>query len=441
MMMTWSSQTAVTCLGAQGQSLSPAELPLPRARRFETIVANGQISINSGDAVAITGPYTDADGKRVIIQGLPSSHAAVCGAWPQSQGLTNRSGIVTGEVDGDSGTTVVLTLATDTPFYLVADAVSYFRSAEISFDTAIHDDVDVSLRRIVDAAGNDLIPDMLTTAEQSQYDLIDYDVAADEIIFGGTSSVQTFSYNAVARAIEVGQSGQEAQENPYVCIIETGSFKFDSGANRTIKRKSGLATSIVPDLSGFQFTQIGSTDAKDFVDFANGAILVNTGNPAVVSLSGVAESDFHGYLDSAEASILNKYKLTQAEFDTRMLAVPDTTKDDYHGSGGGGGSLDQTTFDERMLAVPDTTKAGYKGTGSGSLDQSTFDTRMAAVPSATKDAYKGTAGGGIDQSTFDTRMAAVPSTTERWLQGRRLVDPNEQRSSTVRLRCEDGGGA
>ena len=98
----------------------------------------------------------------------------------------------------------------------------------------------------------------------------------------------------------MGQSSEAALSNQYVILIATGSFTLESGASRKFLRKSGLATSIVPDCSGFQYTQVGSTDVKDVADYSNGAIIVNTGNPSVVSLSvtGTSESNFHDYLDS-----------------------------------------------------------------------------------------------------------------------------------------------
>ena len=286
--------------GAMSRSSGTITIPCTAALAIgadiRTIVATGSVSIGVG--VKVTGPYTDSAGKRVVVRGLPAGHDGVCGAWPQSQGKTTRTGIVTGTVSSDTDTDIVLTLVPDTAYYLVADGVSYQRSAEISFNTGIHDDVDVSLRKIVDAAGNDLVPSTLTAAEQLEYDFIDYEVAADEIIFGGSAAVSDFSFKAVARAIEVGQSSASAQANPWIIIIETGSFKLEASSVRMVKRKAGLATDIVPDLSAFQFSKVGSTDIKDFVDYSNGAIIVNAGVPAVVSVPGLTEDDVHGYLDS-----------------------------------------------------------------------------------------------------------------------------------------------
>ena len=299
--LTFTDANVVFALGgsisrSSGTITIPCTAALAIGADINTLVATGTISANTG--VKITGPYTDSAGKRIVVRGLPAGHDGVCGAWPQSQGKTTRTGIVKGIVSSDTDSDIVITLVPNTAYFLVADGVSYQRSAEISFNTGVHDDVDVSLRKIVDAAGNDLVPSTLTTAEQAEYDLIDYEVVDDEIIFGGSSAVSEFSFKAVARAIEVGQSSADAQENPWIIIIETGSFKLEADSSRMVKRKAGLATTIVPDLSAFQFSKVGSTDIKDFVDFANGAIIVNAGVPAVVSVSGITEDDVHGYLDS-----------------------------------------------------------------------------------------------------------------------------------------------
>ena len=247
------------------------------------IVTTGTVTIASG--IDMTAGVTDSSGKRINIRGLPAGHDSVVGAWPRSD--SDRGNIVTGAVADGDATNIVLTLDTGTEYDLVADAVSYLRSAVVQFDTAVHDDVDVSLRRIVDPAGNDLIPaaDDLDTDQTTRLGLITYDVANDEVTFGATSAQSEYSYDEVARAIEVGQSSEAALADPYVFLIAVGSFALESGSDRTVKRASGVAAALVPDLNAFQVTKIGSDDPKDFVDYEAGAIIVNTGVPAVVAVN------------------------------------------------------------------------------------------------------------------------------------------------------------
>ena len=261
--------------------------------------------------------------------------------------LTRPSGAFEDEaagstVDIEDGSTglLKLRLAANSHYYFVADAVSYLRSSALLIDTGVLQVVQGSLRRITDILGNNLIPlaSELTDDEESQIALIDYDHAADHISFGADNATNEYSFRAVARAIEIGQSGPAAMANPYICTIAQGSFTFEADSGRTIGRAPGIPANLVPDLSRFQFTKTGADDQKDFVNFQNGAILVNSGSPAIVSLTGVAEGDFHRYLDGySSKDDWKAQELNQANFDALMLAVPDATKDGYKGAAGPGG--------------------------------------------------------------------------------------------------------
>ena len=334
--------------------------------------------------------------------------------------------------DGDA-TTIRLRLARNTSYYLITDAVSYLRSSALLIDTGVISSVTGTLRRIVDTAGNDLVPldSDLTTNEREQLKLIEYDVNDDVIRFGASSSINEYTFAPVARAIEIGQSSPQALADPYIITLREGSFTIENDSDRTIERASGVDMALVPDLSNFQITKIGSTDQKDFVDYSKGAIIIQSSSPAVVSV------------------VIDEVDIPQDNFDERMAGVPATTKDDFKsdaslqaiGASIFGNSF-QGTWAAGTFAVgdvawhsdrfyectvartasntdnPATDTASWdvaqvtaSGGGGGSLDQTTFNTRMANVPSATKDTYKA-ASVSFDQSTFDARMAAVPSATK-----------------------------
>ena len=366
--------------------------------------------------------------------------------------LSRASGSFVDEAAGDdvviidkTTNSLSIKLAADTDYFLVADAVSYLRSTPVRFNTGAVQTVEVGLREIRDAAGNDLVPlhSDLTADEKAQCDQIDYDVAADTIAFGATAEIQKYAFKTVARAIEVGQSSAAALSNPYICLIQSGAFILESGSSRMIQRKAGLDGALVPDLSAFQFAKTGSTDLRDFVDFANGAIIVDDGPPAVVSVSGTSEADFHRYLSNLPAATRQAIAdaLTQSRFDTLIGAVPSSTKDTYKGTGGGSGSgstLTQSAFDSLMAGLPDSTKNALKADVStlatmaqitGLNDVST-GAIIAAIQSMDASNENGTqtlatvldaikavvdaipTDNSIGQSAFDTLMAGVPSGTK-----------------------------
>ena len=147
------------------------------------IVTTGTITVDPD--VTVVGSVRDVNGLTVTITGLPAGHDAVVGAWRASQGETDRDGIVTGEVADDTATSITVRLALDTEYFVVADAVSYRRSPPFRLNTTNQSTLEISLTRIRDASGNDLIPALedLTEAERLQYDHIRYDSGAGRDTF------------------------------------------------------------------------------------------------------------------------------------------------------------------------------------------------------------------------------------------------------------------
>ena len=351
------------------------------------IETTGTITINAG--VSVHGELIDTTGKRVTVYGLPAAHDAVVGAWPKSQGVSDRSNIITASISSGAATRIQFTLAVDQEYYLVVDAVSYMRNEPVSFDTNLHRDLDGSMRKITDAAGNDLVPaaSALTVAEAAEMALVNYDAENDRIEFGATAAHNEFSFKAVARAIEVGQSAAAALSHQHICLLSTGAFTFESGSVRKIRRKSGIATSLVPDLSAFQITQIGSDDLKDFVEFDQGAIIVDNGVPSVVSLS----------------LSVDDVNIPQAKWDERMLAVPESTRQLY-------AAATQTVFDALMAAVPSATRDLYKGRGGGSGSAPTVAEIVTGIKEADFDsAEAGTQLLGAMLVDLQTAVDAIPT--------------------------------
>ena len=164
------------------------------------IITTGVVTVSAG--VEVIGSIRDTNGLTVNIVGLPSGHAAVAAAWPAAQGVNDRSNIVTGRVPSETATSVTLALNYGVQYFVVADAVSYRRSAAFTMDTTTQTSLEISLNRIQDASGNDLIPaeDSLTADEQRQIDHMSYWAEGDTFYYrtrlgspgfsGQTSTVQ-----------------------------------------------------------------------------------------------------------------------------------------------------------------------------------------------------------------------------------------------------------
>ena len=307
---------------------------------FRGFRVNGTLILSGWDNDANNGSFTIA---------TIATDGRSCTLTRDSGNFVNESAGATVDIEDGTTTAVRLRLAANSRYYFVADAVSYLRSSALLIDTGITTIIQGSLRRIVDTQGNDLIPVAadLTQDENNQLALIDYDHGTDRIMFGATAATNEYTFRAVARAIELGQSSASALSNPYICTITQGAFMLESSTSRMLARAVGVSANLVPDLSSFQFSKVGADDQKDFVDFSTGAIIVNAGVPAIVSLSGVAEADFHRYLDTLPGA-------TKAEFKSSgdQAAAGMTVLELWQFLGGvGGGRIVENGDDSTMLDV------------------------------------------------------------------------------------------
>ena len=372
---------------ASGTITIPCESSLEGGIKVKSIVTTGDLTI--GDGVSLQGPVEDASGIRVLFVGLPADHKAVIACWPKTQGLSDRTNRVSSALSDDSATSILLTLAAGTEYHFTGDAVTYRRSPVGSLDTATQTVISVSLERIVDFQGNDLVKKAsdLTSPETDQVALITW--GADFIDLDISEDTEQLSFNAIAHKVELGQSTEEAQSTlEYTARIETARITFPASSDQKWRRKGTLTDDTkVPDIDSVTIGKDGSSDAEDFCDFSNGAFKYRDQPPVNVEISlagltveGIEEDDFHGYLDSY------------------------TNKDDYKGSGGG--SLTQATFNTRMDDLTDAIKDTFKADVSALTDsahglaalrvlidtipasQSDFDSLVDGLPSATKDALK-----------------------------------------------------
>ena len=328
---------------ASGGSLSvtsdtvtiPCGSTVAAGTQITSVTATGTITIQSG--VSLTGPYQDTSGVAVRFTGLPANHSGVVACWPQSQGTSTRTNLISGSVADTSATSVTLTLAADTAYYYVMDALGYRRSAVNSLDTTTQREVTGSLEAIVDAQGTELIPDTLTQAETDQAALVTW--ASDFITVDADGTHDEISYNALVYAVEQGQSTASAQGSLlHPARIEVGRVVFPTSSTQKWRAKATLTdTTKVPDLQSTGIYKDGSSDAEDFIDFSNGPLKYKAEAPVFATVEGTSEELIHDYLDSYSNKDDYKGIPDQTVFNTRMDDVTSTIKATYHGTGGGGG--------------------------------------------------------------------------------------------------------
>ena len=95
-------------------------------------------TVTVGHGINVTGSIQDSTGITVIISGLPAAHDAVVGAWPQSDGETDRTNIVNGkipiihrdDISVTGSTRTVSTVAGDFSIFRVGSTVKLFRFDE-----------------------------------------------------------------------------------------------------------------------------------------------------------------------------------------------------------------------------------------------------------------------------------------------------------------------
>ena len=380
------------------------------------IVTTGTVTVHAD--VTVDGSITDSAGISFVFTGLPHgstehddhyNHHGVVRCWPASQGVNDRTNEVIGEVADEDATTITVTLAADTEYNYVADALGYRRSPVAVINTTNQTTAMISLEQIVDAQGNELIPHDLSTSETAEAGLVEW--AADYIDVDADGTNDEISYNAMVYAVEQGQSTAAACGSLlHPARIEVGRIVIPATSDQKWRAKATLTdTTKIPDLQSTGIFKDGAADQEEYIDFSNGPVKVKTEAPVFANITGANQEDFHDYLENASDTIKGGYKadVTQDTFDARMAAVPGATKDTYKGSGGSGGSLDQSTFDTRMANVPGSIKDTYKGSG-GSSSYSETNLHMHLDNYTSKDDWKADVGG-IDGkiNTIDTVVDGI----------------------------------
>lgn len=239
--------------------------------------------------------------------GLPAGREAVVGFWLVSDGLeSGRSGMTTVSVADTEATEIVTQLGFG-EYYLVVDAFGYRRSGILTFNTSQITELRIGLEEIVGVVGDKLIPTVLTAEEQVQADLIEYDAVDHRIDISANDSVNKVGYRAFVYKLEQIQSAADYLENEKTLQFTDNRVLIDSSALLKLRRKSGIASEYVPDLSAFSVEKLGSNDVQDFVDYSNGALIVNPKEPVAVEATVEAvvdpEVDYGRIKDDVEENL------------------------------------------------------------------------------------------------------------------------------------------
>ena len=266
-------------------------------------------------------PFIDSNGIGILFSGLPADHEGAVIAWPKSQGETDRSNSVSGAIPSSDSTSTALTLVLDqdTEYYYVMDAHSHTRTTIAEIDTGSSLHAIGILSKIQDAAGNDLVPkaSALTSDETAEAALVTW--GASYIDLEASTDDPAISFNALAYAIEAGQSTTTAMASLiYPARIENGRIIFPSSSSQKWRRKSGETD--IPDIESTSIGKDGSEDSGDYIDFSNGGIKYKSQPPVAVTVIGTTESDFEGYLSNS--ATLGAIKSDTTEIDNVVASLP-----------------------------------------------------------------------------------------------------------------------
>ncbi len=255
----------------------------------------------------------------VRIQGLPSNSSAVAGAWPRSQGMTTRTGIITGAVvDTTNGTSIELTLNTEIEYFIIADAIGYKRSDPVLYNPATQSVVDVMLEPVTNGDGTGIIPTALTVNQQLIADTVVFNVTTNIIDitlpvgfatnsrWDTTNNIWTYpstDFTAIAFSIEQGQSSEAALS--FDRVIELFDTQVRIGRDNTIilRQAVGNADATI-NLNLIGISRDGDAEQKvTFVDYVNGPILIFSGSP-VIARSTWSASEKNRVITAADETVV-----------------------------------------------------------------------------------------------------------------------------------------
>ena len=255
--------------------------------------SDGEIIINAIGTIIVNTIGNIVINQKVIFTGLPET--GVVGAWLASQGDSNRLGMVTVEAtDGIAE----LTLERNTQYLIASDAIAFIRGGSFIFDTATQSTTPITLQRLVDSTGNDLITpvEQLSTGAMMVFNAVNYSFFTGNIELTWPqqlidSGVTNWKPNAEDLFAGLACKAEIIQSSTIgLALLTTIAIRnalLERAATGTVKFSQDIDN---PDGVIFEWTAItirvaGTTSLDDLIDQTNGVILFNSGDPIVPNIN------------------------------------------------------------------------------------------------------------------------------------------------------------
>lgn len=260
---------------------------LLKTSKFDTLAGTIDPSLDGNTNMS----YIKSNGKVPVSLDLTleaGSNSPVFGVWPKSQGLANRTGILTAPASG------LIDVTPGTEMYFVADAVNAYRGEPMAFNAGTFGNaLTGSLRRIKKVDGTNLLPDALLVAQKRIADMMNYNQAAARVDitlpsnyttderWDSASNTWTFKsedFWPLAYKAEQIQSSEGSLIDPSVVTIDNFKFTLSIASSLTFRQDVNNPECVI-NMNAFIIKRQGDTEqANTFVDHSNGVILVNAGS-------------------------------------------------------------------------------------------------------------------------------------------------------------------
>ena len=263
------------------------------------ISTTGIVTLQNG--ASVSGGIEDASGVQKSITGLPAGADACVGAWPVSQGETDRTGIITATVADAAQTSLSLPLTPGVEYYIVADARGYVRTRPARLP-ANQLSLGVALDQITDQSGAAIVPNTLDAGQQRIAEMIDFDTAtgvvrhrlpddyASDSRWDASNGIWTFTaedFYALAHRIEQLQSSMAFLNMPSTITIRPGEFELTPSATFKLGQhpdNQARVNGAILNFNAISVHRAGSVTDTTFLDQTHGPIEISTGTPFFASI-------------------------------------------------------------------------------------------------------------------------------------------------------------
>lgn len=314
---------------------------LLKTAKFDTLSGTIDSSFNGNTDML----YVKSNGKVDITIDVTADTgitSTVWGIWLQSQGLLNRTGILTANADES------IEVDPDEELYFVIDGVNAYRAEPVAFTVGEYGSIlTSSLKRIVKADGTNIIPSSLTTEQQRIADMMNFnqtdarvdielptDYATDSR-WDSTNNIWTFESNdfiPLAYKAEQIQSAQGMLIDPSTVRVEDFAFVINTASTLTFRQHTSNVDCVI-NMNNFTIRRENDDrQLNTFIDHSNGVITVNAKNPLVATVNvpdGLEVASNITKINNVEVTDINDFKDAMSESELHTALNNYTNKDDW----------------------------------------------------------------------------------------------------------------